>query len=56
MISQNENGEFESRADVKRWLSENKLTPHHFRDSTIQLVPSGYHGPLHHEGGVKQAK
>jgi len=37
---------------VKTWLSENSLTPHHYRGSQVQLVPRTLHSGVRHHGSA----
>lgn len=37
---------------VAKWLTENKLTIHHYKGSELQLVPSDLHGGLAHQGSA----
>ncbi|MEK6512460.1 hypothetical protein [Myroides odoratimimus] len=41
---------FKSEYSVKKWLSKNRITPHHFSGDTIQLVPMQLHGNVKHTG------
>jgi hypothetical protein len=34
------------------WLSTNGLTPHHFKDDIVQLVPTQLHGDIRHMGSA----
>ncbi|HJL44359.1 MAG TPA: RHS repeat-associated core domain-containing protein, partial [Polyangiaceae bacterium LLY-WYZ-15_(1-7)] len=40
-----------TNTSVRRWLSENQLTPHHYRGQTIQIVPWRQH-KLPHQGSA----
>ena len=37
---------------VEKWLSDNKIHIHHYRDDIIQLVPQDLHTHVHHTGPV----
>lgn len=37
---------------VKKWLSDNELDTHHFKESQVQLAPDKLHGGVAHAGGA----
>lgn len=50
-------GGLKSKAEAKRFLKQNGLTPHHHPDmKTIQLIPSDLHNNLPHEGGASKLR
>lgn len=46
----------ENKTQAKNWLSEQGLTPHHFDDQTIQLVPTKLHGNIPHIGSASDLR
>ena len=45
-----------SRNSAKNYLIEQKLTPHHFDKSTIQLIPSKLHKNIPHIGSASDLR
>ena len=40
----------------KQWLSQQKLTPHHLNDTTIELIPTDLHGNIPHIGSASDMR
>ena len=47
---------FKSKAEAKRWLKSMKLTPHHFSNTIIQLVPTDLHANIPHVGSASDLR
>ena len=45
-----------SRNQARNWLSQRGLTPHHFSDTEIQLIPSDLHGNIPHIGSASDLR
>ncbi|WP_408071998.1 HNH endonuclease [Butyrivibrio sp. JL13D10] len=43
---------FETQQDVKDWLEEQELTPHHESAKKVQLIPSKLHNNIPHIGSA----
>lgn len=46
-----------SKAEAKRFLQQNGLTPHHHENmKTIQLIPTDLNANIPHEGGASRIR
>lgn len=47
---------FRTQKEVKEWLSQQGLTPHHLDDKTVQLIPTDLHGNIPHKGSASDMR
>ncbi len=55
-IMKSSNGKFNSKNAVKEWLRDKGLTPHHYSDTVIQLIPTDLHGNIPHIGSASDMR
>ena len=47
---------FKTKNEAKLWLSQNNLTPHHFDNETVKLIPTDLHGNIPHKGSASDLR